>query len=71
MCFLLFISIVTSVWVVFCLRDRVQISAAGQLWNFTLFVLPTVFLSSSFKTGAGFVIACVLAQMTAEAVYPS
>lgn len=51
----------------FCLQYGLQTSAAGKLWNFTLFVLSTVFLSSSFKTGAGFVTPCILAQMTAEA----
>lgn len=50
-CFLLLISIVTTVWAMFCLHYSLQISMAGQLWNFALFVLPTAFLSSSFKTG--------------------
>lgn len=50
-CFLLLISIVTTVWAMFCLHYSLQISTAGQLWNFALFVLPTAFLSSSFKTG--------------------
>lgn len=41
MCFLLFILQVQCLGGV-CLHGLVQISAAGQLWNFTLFVLSTV-----------------------------
>lgn len=35
-CLLLLISIVTSVWVMFCLRYGLRINPAGQLWNFTV-----------------------------------
>lgn len=45
------ISIVTTVWAMFCLHYSLQISTAGQLWNSALFVLLTAFLSSSFTTG--------------------
>lgn len=46
-------STVTTVWVMFCLYDSLQTSMAGELWDLN-FVLPTVCLLSSFKTGCRF-----------------